>query len=297
MDYEKKQVSEAITVTLTSDGKITGGKTGTWSFTDNSKSYIKLTIGGLNYFGVMIRQNVDKMVNTPAVAISAVCGTNNYQQAMWLYKVENSSDKLTTAYPTSVIKNTNSGWWQNFSQNQYAIELGDQLNFHFYNYSDKANNWHNWCLYGANVAPNDGGYKEYFGIRNDNYNNTAANNTGCTSDFNWDTFKEDMDGSLVDMTVTYSKDGLFTMKSVINTATGKKYNYSFEKTIDGAPSNILLFFVNEGSYIDGLTLGINSISCDDTLVQNGKTYNMQGQLVDDNYQGIVIRNGKKRISK
>jgi arabinan endo-1,5-alpha-L-arabinosidase len=106
-----------------------------------------------------------------------------------------------------------------------------------------------------------------------------------------------MDGSLVDMTVTYSKDGLFTMKSVINTATGKKYNYSFEKTIDGAPSNILLFFVNEGSYIDGLTLGINSISCDDTLVQNGKTYNMQGQLVDDNYQGIVIRNGKKRISK
>lgn len=297
LDYEKKQVSEAITVTLTSDGKITGGKTGTWSFTDNSKSYIKLTIGGLNYFGVMIRQNVDKMVNTPAVAISAVCGTNNYQQAMWLYKVENSSDKLTTAYPTSVIKNTNSGWWQNFSQNQYAIELGDQLNFHFYNYSDKANNWHNWCLYGANVAPNDGGYKEYFGIRNDNYNNTAANNTGCTSDFNWDTFKEDMDGSLVDMTVTYSKDGLFTMKSVINTVTGKKYNYSFEKTIDGAPSNILLFFVNEGSYIDGLTLGINSISCDDTLVQNGKTYNMQGQLVDDNYQGIVIQNGKKRISK
>lgn len=295
LDYAHKAVSEAITVTLNSDGTFTGDKSGTWSFTDDGKSYIQLKFGGMTYYGVALRQNIDGLVNTPAICISAVCETKNFQSSVWLYKIENENDKVTDIYPESTVKNTTSAWWTNFSTNQYTIEQGDKLNFHFYNHTNRAGNWDNWCLYGANAAPNAGGYREYFGIRNDNWDNTSASSTGCTSNFNWDTFTSDMDGSLVDMTVSYTAEGVFTMNSTITTTSGTKYTYSYTKTIDSKPSDIVLFFVNEGSYIDGTTLGIKEVKTTSNTISDNNTYNLAGQRVGGHYKGIAIKNGKKII--
>lgn len=143
------------------------------------------------------------------------------------------------------------------------------------------------------------GYSEYFGIRCDNWDNTTGSNTGCTSDFNWTTFTSDMNGSLVDMTVNYTESGVFTMKSTITTTTGKKYNYSYTKTLAAKPASITLFFVNEGSYIDGTGIPTDVVSVKGTnkIVQNNKMYNLSGQLVNKNYKGIVIKNGKAIINK
>lgn len=202
-------------------------------------------------------------------------------------------------YPLSTMENTTAGWWSNFSKQDYVLEQGHSAMFKFYNYSNMEANYKNWCLYGANATHGASGYSEYFGIRCDNWDNTTGSNTGCTSDFNWTTFTSDMNGSLVDMTVNYTESGVFTMKSTITTTTGKKYNYSYTKTLVEKPASITLFFVNEGSYIDGTGIPTDVVSVKRTnkIAQNNKMYNLSGQLVNKNYKGIVIKNGKAIINK
>lgn len=201
-------------------------------------------------------------------------------------------------YPVSALKNTTSAWWTNFSAD-YKLQAGKKAQFKFYNYSNAANNWCNWALYGANVTHGATGYAEYFGIRCDNWNNTTNSNTGCVSNYVWDTFKNDMNGSLVDMTVEYAANGTFKMTATITTTSKKVYNYSFSTTIASKPSQLNLFFVNEGSYIDGSSLVDTGIA--PIVIQkkqnDGKWYNLAGQQVDKSYKGVVIVNGRKFVNK
>ena len=202
-------------------------------------------------------------------------------------------------YPVSALKNTTSAWWTNFSAD-YKLQAGKKAQFKFYNYSNAANNWCNWALYGANKTHGVAGYTEYFGIRCDNWNNTANSNTGCVSNYVWDTFKNDMNGSLVDMTVEYAANGAFKMTATITTTSKKVYNYSFSTTIVSKPSQLNLFFVNEGSYIDGSSLvdtGIAAPVIIQKKLTDGKWYNLAGQQVDKSYKGVVIVNGKKFVNK
>lgn len=202
-------------------------------------------------------------------------------------------------YPVSTVKNTASGWWTNFSTQDFTLKKGSKMQFKFYNYTDGAQNWYNWCLYGANKTHGAAGYSEYFGIRCDNWNNTTASNTGCTSNFNWSTFTTDMNGSLVDMTVEYAASGAFKMTATITTKSKKVYNYSFSTTITSKPSQINLFFVNEKSYIDGsgLSTGIMNPVIVKKQTTDGQWYNLAGQKVDKSYKGVVIVNGKKFVNK
>ncbi len=205
---------------------------------------------------------------------------------------------IAVYYPESLKKDLNSGWWTNFSKEEYELKMGESADFHFYNYSGAAENWHNWCLYGANSTHGASGYTEYFGIRCDNWNNTTTSNNGCTSDFNWDTFRNDMNNSLVDMHTSYDYNGKFSMNSIITTTAGKVYNYSYNMNIASKPGKITLFFVNEKSYIDGsgLDTGVEELS-GITLPSTGKIFNIFGQEVDETYKGIVICNGRKYIQR
>lgn len=88
-------------------------------------------------------------------------------------------------------------------------------------------------------------------VRGDNWDDKWPNgdgygaNTGCTSNFNWDTFNADMNGATVDMTITYAS-GAFNMSSTITPAAGGSYTYSYAKTIDGAPTSVdVCLSVNE----------------------------------------------------
>lgn len=204
-------------------------------------------------------------------------------------------------YPVSSVKNTSSAWWTNFSTEDYILEKGKSIEFQFYNYSNQTNNWCNWALYGASATHNASGYTEYFGVRCDNWDNTTMSNAGCVSDYNWDTFVADMNGSLVKMTVNYTSGGVFTMAATITTTAGKTYNYSYSKTISASPQSINLFFVNEGSYIDGTGIptaapAVAAAPASQPAL-NGKMYNMAGQEVGKEYKGMVIVNGRKYIRK
>ncbi len=225
--------------------------------------------------------------------------------------VEAEAEKDAAVYfPESMEKNTTAGWWTNFSKDYYTLKKGGKAELKFYNYSNKVANWNNWCLVAANAERGAEGYGEHFVLRNDNYGwftvaggNTNDNSSNVEftlqSDYNWDTFLEDMDGSLVDMNVEFNGN-VVKMTSTITTTTKKVYNYSFSMKLTQPEDKVVLFFVNEGSYIDGSSLatGINSPYVITKKAEgNGKWYNLNGQQVDSSYKGIVIVNGRKFVNK
>ena len=226
--------------------------------------------------------------------------------------VEAEAEKDADVYlPESMEKNTSAAWWTNFSKDYYTLKKGGKAELKFYNYSNKVANWNNWCLVAANAERGAEGYGEHFVLRNDNYGwftvagGTTADNTAnidftLQSDFNWDTFLDDMNGSLVDMNVELTAGNVVKVKSTITTTSEKVYNYSFSMKLTQAEDKVVLFFVNEGSYIDGSSLatGINSPYVITKKAEgNGKWYNLNGQQVDSSYKGIVIVNGRKFVNK
>lgn len=214
-------------------------------------------------------------------------------------------------YPESMEKSTSAAWWTNFSKDYYTLRKGGKAELKFYNYSNKVANWNNWCLVAANAERGAEGYGEHFVLRNDNYGwftvaggNTNDNSSNVEftlqSEYNCDTFLEDMDGSLVDMNVEFTSDNVVKMTSTITTTTKKVYNYSFSMKLTQPEDKVVLFFVNEGSYIDGSSIatGINSpLVITKKAEGNGKWYNLNGQQVDSSYKGIVIVNGRKFVNK
>lgn len=142
---------------------------------------------------------------------------------------------ITASAATTVGAEDNSaGWWSAFSD-YYTVKEGQKAHITFKNYSNKEKNWNNWLLV-TNVAGTvrDGeGYKEYFVARVDNYGwGDYWNKESLKSDYNWDTFTSDMDGSSVAMDV-YNEGGIIYGSAVITTAAGKTYNYSFNSTDTG----------------------------------------------------------------
>ena len=226
--------------------------------------------------------------------------------------VEAEAEKDADVYfPESMEMNTSAAWWTNFSKDYYTLKKGGKVELKFYNYSNKVANWNNWCLVAANAERGAEGYGEHFVLRNDNYGwftvagGTTADNTAnidftLQSDFNWDTFLDDMNGSLVDMNVELTAGNVVKVTSTITTTSEKVYNYSFSMKLTQAEDKVVLFFVNEGSYIDGSSLatGINSPYVITKKAEgNGKWYNLNGQQVDSSYKGIVIVNGRKFVNK
>lgn len=226
--------------------------------------------------------------------------------------VEAEAEKDADVYfPESMEKNTSAAWWTNFSKDYYTLKKGGKAELKFYNYSNKVANWNNWCLVAANAERGAEGYGEHFVLRNDNYGwftvaggNTNDNSSNVEftlqSEYNWDTFLDDMDGSLVDMNVEFTSGNVVKMTSTITTTTKKVYNYSFSMKLTQPEDKVVLFFVNEGSYIDGSSIatGINSPYVITKKAEgNGKWYNLNGQQVDSSYKGIVIVNGRKFVNK
>ena len=214
-------------------------------------------------------------------------------------------------YPESMEKNTTAGWWTNFSKDYYKVKKGGKAEFKFYNYSSKKANWNNWCLVAATAERGAEGYAEHFALRADNYGwfaaaggNTAENTSNIDftmkSEYNWDTFLDDMDGSLVDMNVEFTTGNVVKVVSTITTKAEKVYNYSFTMKLVENQSDVTLFFVNEGSYIDGsgIATGIKTpVVITKKAESEGKWYNLNGQQVDRSYKGIVVVNGRKFFNK
>ena len=129
----------------------------------------------------------------------------------------------------------------------------------FVNHSSKGNNWNNWVIALTNdVNRQATGYLEYFVLRADNYawwpsGNTIDNaNAGftLTSNYNWDTFKDDMDGATVEMTI--SRDGSTINVDAVMTTTSNKVlteSFSMPNCGDGSQT-VRAFLVCDGSWYE-----------------------------------------------
>lgn len=155
------------------------------------------------------------------------------------------------------------GWWSAFSD-YYTLTGDGSVTISFTNYSDKANNWDNWlCVCASDAERQADGYVEYFVMRSDNYGwgptwNTATNpETGTLlSNYNWDTFKEDLDSATVSLTLTRKGETL-KMRANTTTTTGTRYYESWEQTVTDLPETIRFFLTTEKGHLDITSASVN----------------------------------------
>ena len=85
--FSRTNEQKPVTVTLSADGTVSCSSNsdynGTWTFTQDGKSFITLTLNGWDYSGVAIKQNVDGYKDCPATCITA---TSFDGIPVWLYK-------------------------------------------------------------------------------------------------------------------------------------------------------------------------------------------------------------------
>lgn len=218
-----KNYAEAapVSVVLSDDGRISGEKTGTWEFTQEGKSYIKMVISGVTYYGVVAEQNIDGLTDMPAVCISCV---SNGGVPVWAFK-NASKSAIVNAY--NVVKNYLSG---TLAEDAPLLE-GVDVKYECYEDFDK----------------------------------TIPSNT-------------------------LSVDGKYTP-----TADGGSRYVWFTVTAGD-------YYYSSGVYHPKTTAGYstrigNAEVVKAKNVEAAKRYNLQGQLVNESYNGIMIVNGSKILRK
>ena len=264
IQYKYGEIQKSISMTLGADHTVTEGwnQGYEWSFdaTDNV-----LTINNTKLY---LAREVDWEAS-PRKATIVYAGygkynTSNNQRTYWgkkvgpLDDVEAGEDVDAEEKQVVGAQDFSSGFWSTFSDT-YTIPAGKTLKLKFINHSSKGANWNNWVLALSNDVERQGnGYLEYFVLRADNYawwptGNTGANpDAGFTlsSNYNWDTFIDDMDGATVDMTLSRSGSTI-NVDAVMTTTTGKKLNESFSMPNCGDGSQtVRAFLVCDGSWYE-----------------------------------------------
>ena len=219
-----KSYAEAtpVSVVLSEDGKISGDMTGTWEFTQEGKSYIKIVISGVTYYGVVAEQNIDGLTDMPAVCISCV---SNGGVPVWAYKY---APKAAIVGAYNAIKTYLSG---TLSGDAPILE-GVDVKYECYEDIDKTQP--------SNTLSVDGKYTP-----------TADG----ASRYVWFT---------VSAGEYYYSSGVYHPKTTAGTST-------IIKSIEAVKSE-----------------SVNDCT---------KEYNLKGQIVKNDYNGVVIANGSKILRK
>lgn len=143
------------------------------------------------------------------------------------------------------------GFWTVFSEPVMQLKDGETAHFGFINHTAGGNNWENWVLICTNNGgPSTGGDSEYFVLRADAWawGQGFESPGNMTSDYNWDTFKADMNGAYVDLSAT-RKGGTITVTAVTTTASGTTFNMQF--VYEGATAETCgLYFTLEKAYLE-----------------------------------------------
>lgn len=198
-------------------------------------------------------------------------------------------------FPACGNENFTSGWWTAFSST-YLIEKGKSAIFRFVNHNGGAQqNFYNWMVVCTDGADQTGGSShENFLLRADAYGwgNANYNAANITHNYNWTTFKSDLDGAEVEVDVTYS-DNKVTLEANTTTKTGKKYQMTYFQ--NGITTNkVGIFFTVEKAYITSEGLAIEAIDAERGHEQ--ADYDLYGRRVDSP-QGLLIRNGRLILVK
>jgi len=141
-------------------------------------------------------------------------------------------------------------WWSAFSD-LITITGNQTMHYGFYNHTNQVANWNNWVLVVTNGKKfGDAGYAEYCVLRSDAFGWGDANYNGAniTHNYNWDTFKADMDGAYVDLTIKRT-DNRIDITAITTTKSGSTYKMTllYEGSLVGTIGS---FLTCEGSYLE-----------------------------------------------
>lgn len=195
--------------------------------------YADGTTGVMNNASLSFSQ-IDVAAEKPVVTISYV----------------GASSTVTVDYEVELVKGTSqvgandysTGWWAAFTEDQ-KIESGASYTFKMYVYSDNLANFHSPCtiLRKADLVQYGVCRQDHFGW-GDGYDATKAE-----SDWNWDTFASNINGSYVEITVTNNGDNTATVNYDVTYANGEKHFQKYVFTVDSADLQAAL--VTEESYL------------------------------------------------
>ena len=272
IQYKYGVAQNSVSMTLGADHKVLDGwnKGYSWSFdpVDNV-----LTINNTKLY---LAREVDWEA-TPRKTTIVYAGYGKYnttsnQRTYWGKWVgpldDDEADEGEDENNVQIVgaQDFSSGFWSAFSDS-YTIPAGNELKLKFVNHSSKGNNWNNWVIALTNDVERQGtGYLEYFVLRADNYawwptGNTMANpdaGFSLTSNYNWETFKNDMDGATVELTVS-RKGSTISVDAVTTTTANNVYteSYSMPNCGDGTQP-VRAFLVCDGTWfeIDNTALSI-----------------------------------------
>lgn len=165
--------------------------------------------------------------NDPGFKFAKFLATN---KAMTAEEIAAQMEEDLPEMPEGLVGkiDNSTGYLGDFSE---VLQLtdGQIATFEFTNYSAKDDNAHNWlaCVSKGETFSTDA-ENLLVVLRADNWENIQWDNTGITSNYNWDNFMTEMDESSVVTTFKY-KDGKVTIRSKITAKSGNTYFEEFTK--------------------------------------------------------------------
>lgn len=134
-----------------------------------------------------------------------------------IYNINSNENKITKYNPIITIGNTDNTT-AHVSAGSYTTPLklkdGQKAIFKFRNYSSKTNNWNNFYTFiGQEIFSTN---NLLVAFRADAWENVSGSNSGITNNYNWSTFKNDLDGAYVKVTVTYINNTVNIKCDIVN---------------------------------------------------------------------------------
>ena len=177
---------------------------------------------------------------------------------------------------TCIGKTDNTSGFRAEATENFKVAPGQTYVNYFTNYTDGVNNWDNFII---QLCKADG--TEYCFVRADNWGLGGSYWDGCQScDWNWNNFKEILNGAKVTTYITNNGDGTADIKAVVVGSDGKTYTqkYTGLKNID---ANDMCFNLSmekghlEFDYVIGAednTSGFRAIATPNIKIEAGQTF-------------------------
>ena len=153
-----------------------------------------------------------------------VAGNSFILEPVYMYKSTKSSIS------------TGSNLFKSFSD-YYSVAANETKTVYFRNYSNKLQNYFNWLIGLTNDVDRGGdGYTEHVVLRADNYLIQNPHSGALTSNYDWSTFKDELDGALVKMNVARSGSTV--------TVTAKQIAATDQSPVPGITAYCPVFFLD-----------------------------------------------------
>lgn len=189
------------------------------------------------------------VVSNNSLQFSNITAQEGTQEVLISYVGESST--ITTTCPITLVKGTaqvgvndfSTGWWSAFSED-YRVASGASKAVTLYCYSNNAENYNS-----PSVILRKESLEEFAVVRMDHFGWGDGFATAvASSNWNWDTFKPNISGSKVVITVTNNGDNTADVHYDVTFANGDTHFQNYDGvTIDSSDLNFAL--VTEGAYL------------------------------------------------